>query len=144
MLAAFAPAVAANDRPRARAANVIARNVRMKSSLKCMIVSRTTRAEVHKINIASLKKAEQRKYRRQTQEPRPKPGFSPLAGVFAYCCVGAGASGCGAGSRACVLPAGADATSLVHRSLNTTRLSGVYSLVRQVQGFAVATVGATA
>src|SRR5260221_217320 len=49
----------------------------------------------------------------------------------AYCC--AGACCCGSGSWACVLPIGAEATSLVHTSWNTTRPSWVYSLVKQVQ-----------
>ena len=81
---------------------------------------------------------------RKREEPRPEPGFCFAQMRRDYCCCGA-CSGAGSWSCTCVLPAGADATSLVHRSLNTTRLSGVYSLVRQVQGRgAAATAGATA
>src|SRR6266516_2719528 len=71
-------------------------------------------------------------------------GFSHFASfASAYCWTGACC--CGSGSWACVLPIGAEATSLVHTSWNTTRLSGVYSLVRQVQGRgATATAGVTA
>src|SRR5260221_243471 len=67
----------------------------------------------------------------QKEEPRPQPGFC-VFGPFgsAYCWTGACC--CGSGSWDCVLPIGAEATSLVHTSWNTTRLSGVDYLVKQV------------
>src|ERR1700755_2510379 len=86
-----------------------------------------------------------RRVRTKVMKRRTPAGAGVLfLGPFgpAYCWTGACC--CGSGSWACVLPIGAEATSLVHTSWNTTRLSGVYSLVRQVQRGAAATAGVTA